>query len=198
MLKKWSKGLRFSLGIPVVINLVDYGIGENSDIGVVSNEFAAPTTVDMAYAGLTGLAAAGVVAGGVAFLGGILDIAAIASAPLWATALVAAGLGIAFGAIIDQVIDTDELKRNVANGFAALPGILENGGTIISIGAGRPGEAVEEAVQNIGEVIGNAVVDASDTVIEVAQTVAQTVSNAVQNAIDVITGFVDGLFGGND
>jgi hypothetical protein len=216
LLKKWAKGLRVSLGIPVVVNLVDYGIGEHSDVGVVSNEFAASTMVDMAYAGLTGIAAAGVVAGGAAFLGGVLGIAAIASAPLWATALVAAGLGIAFGAIVDHMIDTDELKRNVTDGLGTLPGILENAGTIISVGTQKVSEAVVETIDsvvNAGKEVGEAVIDtaqevgaavskvvsnAADSVLEVAQTVALTVSNTVQNATDTITEFVGGLFGGGD
>ncbi len=136
LLKKCNSGLGFSLVSSVGVNYYDYKYGEYSDIGVESNEFAASTAVDFAQAGLTGLAAAGAVAGGIA-LAGIAGITAVATAPLWAAALVAAGVGFGISLLVDHFVDKDKLKEDVTYGFETFPGIIDNVKTIVSMGAER-------------------------------------------------------------
>src|SRR3989304_1727824 len=62
-----NTALGISMGGPAVTNFVDYQWGEHRNVGVGSPEFAASTLVDAGKAGLTGVGAALIVAGGVLF-----------------------------------------------------------------------------------------------------------------------------------
>jgi hypothetical protein len=193
LLGRAAKGIAFSLGISIGVNIYDYGIGEHSDKGIISNEFAASTAVDFTQAGLTGLAAAGIASAIV-----IGAAAASITVPLLAALGLATVLGVAIGYVVDKVVDTDKLKQQVADGFGTFPGILKNAGTIVSVGAERVGEAVVDTVQEVGEVVSNIVSNANNAIAAVAQDVTNTVSGAVQNTAVAFTGFVGNILGGND
>jgi hypothetical protein len=158
--------------------MYDYGLGKHRDKGIRSNEFLASTAVDFAQAGLIGLAAAGAVAGGIA-LAGIVGFTAVATAPLWAAGTATALLGYTISRIVDRNVDMDGIKKKVASGFETFPGIIENGKTIVSVGAKR----VKESVQNK---ISNTVKSTKRVISEKSKEVKKTITN-----------FVGGLFGNN-
>jgi hypothetical protein len=179
---KAAKGIGISLATSVGKNVYDYGLGEHADIGIKSNEFAASTAVDFAQAGLTGVAAAGAAAGA------IVGLAAIGiTAPLWAGVVAATVIGIGISALFSALVDTDKLKQKVADGFATVPGIVENGKIIVSAGVEKLGTALENAGTDEPNVVTKVITDA-----------AQTVSDIVLDATNAVTGLVGSLFGGNE
>ena len=207
LLGRAAKGLAFSLGISIGVNIYDYGVGEHSDKGIISNEFAASTAVDFTQAGLTGLAAAGIAS--------VIVIGAVTAGltvPLVAALGLAIVVGAGIGYVVDKAVDTDKLKQQVADGFGTFPGILENAGTIISVGAQKVAEAVVKTINSIVDTckeVGGAVVDTAQEVGAAVRNVvsnaessvaqaAQDVANTVSNTANTITGFVGGIFGGND
>ncbi len=175
LIKKANSGLGFSLGLSVGVNLYDYGIGKHSDEGIKSSEFAASTAVDFAQAGLTGLAAAGLVAGGIA-AAGLFGVTVVATAPLWTAAVATAMVGVAINVGVEKIIDMGKVKQDVADGFKTFPGILENGKKIVSVGAKKTKKKIGNAVSHV----------------------SNTVSNAVQDAKNNVKGFFGGLFGGDE
>jgi len=179
---KAAKGIGISLATSVGKNVYDYGLGEHADIGIKSNEFAASTAVDFAQAGLTGVAAAGAAAG-LVMIGAAVGL----TAPLWAGVLLATGIGIGISAAVSAVVDTDKIKEKVADGFATVPGIIENGKIIVSAGAEKLGNALENA--GTGE---------PSVITKVIKDTAQTVSDIVLDAANAVSGLVGSLFGGND
>jgi hypothetical protein len=182
---KAASGLGMSLGVSVGVNLYDYGVGKNADQGIGSKEFFASTAVDFAQAGLTGLAAAGVVAGGIA-LAGIAGISLVASTPLWLAGLATAGIGYGISQLIDNKVDTNKIKEDVAKGFETFPGIVENGKTILTVGS----ERVKDAVAN-------KVSDTAASLRDAAQETIDTAAHAVRGAANKVKGFFGGLFGGD-
>jgi len=211
LLWKAARGLGTTLGISVGTNIIDYTIGEHSEKGVISNEFLASTTVDFAEAGLTGMAAAGLVGGSFAFAAGL---GAVFTGPLWIPVAITAVVGLGLGWVVDQIVDIDKLKQQVADGFSALGGIYENSKTIISVGTDRVVEAVsnfandvvdtsKEVIETVSDAVGNFADDVVDVGNEVAETVGgalqqagQTVSNTIDKAASAVSNFFGGLFGG--
>jgi hypothetical protein len=174
---RWKaiRGLGVSLGISVVSNLIDFTWGENKNKGVRSNEFAASTMVDFAQAGLIGVGSALAVGAVIAGVG--------LSAPLWFAALVTAGVGLAAGAIIDSLVDTDKLKEKVSNGLSAWGGVFQNSLTIAKVSAERVRnvkDAVFETIDNVGDSI---------------KTIGKNLSEAAQDVKDKIGGLLGGIFG---
>ncbi|HKZ53884.1 MAG TPA: hypothetical protein VJ123_00275 [Anaerolineales bacterium] len=134
-------GLRLGIGVPVVTNLVDYGFGEHRQQGILSHDFLASTSVDIVKGFGTGLAAAGIVAGGIA-LATAAGVTAVAAAPLWLAMSVAAGLGFVFGLAADHVVEKYQIKAKVADGLGAYAGIRSNAWTIVKTFGQKAGEAL--------------------------------------------------------
>jgi hypothetical protein len=131
----------FAVGVPVAVNLYDYGVGDHRDVGIGSPEFAASTLVDVGKSAAVGLAAAGIVAGGLvlaAAVGGAGVATAIATAPAWliigAVALVGLGVSAAIEAIhtSDGSDADDALKDEVAQGLEAWSDTIDDAGQLIN------------------------------------------------------------------
>jgi hypothetical protein len=121
-----------AVGIPVALNLYDYGVGGHSEVGIRSPEFAASTLVDVGKSAAIGLAAAGIVAGivlGVAALG--------VTAPAWGAIVAVAGVGLLLSAAIETVRTADgedaddALKQQVTEGIEAWGDIAEGVGNLV-------------------------------------------------------------------
>jgi hypothetical protein len=218
---KAARGLGVALGISVLTNTIDYTVGENSDKGLGA-EFAASTMVDFAVAGSIGLGSAGAVALGVAIVA-----AAGITAPFWAAAAGAAFLGAGVGFLVDHLVDTDEIKERVADGFQAWRGNWENIKTIAGVGLTR----AREGLENFGDRIKTTTTDAlqraeaeiqqtasdvkrgavkaveklADTAHQAAVTIqdsidhaAETVETGFEKAKDKVGDFLGNLLGGED
>lgn len=106
-------------------NVYDYGIGDQSDIGIWSNEFAASTMVDLLSSVTTGVISAGVVS--VALIGAsTVGFIAISSLPLWAPIAIAGAVGFFVGPIVNYCVETFDIKNKVTEGLSSLGGALEN------------------------------------------------------------------------
>ncbi len=132
-----------ALGVPLVAstvaNYLDWRRGRFRN----ANEFAASAMVDFAQAALTGLAAAGAV---------VVIVATLApTAPLWGAVLVAALVAAGLGAVAGHFVDTSGLKRRVAEGLGAWPGIFRNAGTIARVLGKRAVETGERTVRRLGD-----------------------------------------------
>jgi hypothetical protein len=189
---RWKavKGLGFTALISLATNYVDFEYGENRDIGVKSNEFLASTAVDFAQAGLIGVGAAVGVGAVITGLG--------LTAPLWAAALATAGAGLFIGWIIDQIIDTDKLKEQVANGFSAFGGIYENTKTIVNIGAQRIGQRITNGLSAYKGIYDNAktIVDVSaQRVSDTIDALGDNISTGVNEIKDKVGNFIGNIFG---
>jgi hypothetical protein len=121
-----------AVGVPVAINLYDYGVGGHSDVGIQSPEFAASTLVDVGKSAAVGLAAAGIVAGVV------LGVAALGvTAPAWGAIVAVAGVGLLLSAAIEAVKTADgkdaddALKQQVTEGIEAWGDIAEVVGDLV-------------------------------------------------------------------
>jgi hypothetical protein len=130
-----------AVGVPVAVNLYDYGVGDHSDIGIRSPEFAASTLVDVGKSATVGLASAGLVAGGIALavaVGGAGVAAAVATAPVWIVIGAVAVVGLAVSAAIESIQtpdgrDADDaLKQEVAEGIEAWGNTLSDAGQLIN------------------------------------------------------------------
>jgi hypothetical protein len=165
-------GMAIPLFTTLAANIYEFGWGSQRERGIRSNEFAASAMVDFGAAALTGLAAAGLVAGTIVVLTAA-GFAAAATAPLAAVLAVTAILGVGLGFALDYFVDTDRLKANVANGLSAWGGIATNAATIMDV-----------ARQRVGEAVGNAVLSVRDT----AAASAQTVSRGIQTAAQAVSG----------
>jgi hypothetical protein len=141
----WS-GAKSNLGLGITLagtlgaNVYDYGWGEHRDEGLMSREFVASTLVDFGIAGMTGLAAAGMAAGGIALLG--------ASVPVAAAIAATAVLGLGIGALVDTLVDVEGIKEDFADGVDAWDGIADNAGVILDV-AGK--NAREQRAREIQE-----------------------------------------------
>jgi hypothetical protein len=186
LLSKSASGLGLSLGLSVGVNMYDYGLGKHRDKGIRSNEFLASTAVDFAHAGLSGLAAAGVVAGAIA-VAGAAGVTFVATAPLWAAALATAGLGIFISNRVNKIWNMNKVKQDVAEGFKTFPGIIKNGKTIVSVGSLRAKEAIAKKARAIKTIV-------SDGTQEVIGTVLEGINSANSN----VENFIGNLFGGKD
>jgi hypothetical protein len=196
-------GLGANLGISAAVNAIDYGIGEHSDKGIGSKEFFASTLVDFGVAGLTGLAAAGIV--------GVVITAASITAPFAAAVAATALLGIGLGLVVNHVFDMDRLKgkvtdgfiawggnfeniktivrvgtERVADGFSAWGGIFENTKTIISVGADRATEAMRNAVDHVVDAGKQAVETVSGTVGDMADKVSYSVNKVTETTTNAL------------
>jgi hypothetical protein len=197
-----NSGLAIPMVTSVGINLYDYTLGENRDVGVASPEFAASTMVDCVVSAGTGLAAAGAVAGLIS-AAGVIGLTAIATAPLWAAIAATAFIGVGLGLLVDTFVDTDAIKDRVADGIRAWGGIVHNVGTIGRVVIDRAGQAISDFAQNAGEAIGNAAQTATSTLRSVGEGVSQVIhqgtqaiGNAVTNAANAVGSFLGNLFGG--
>jgi hypothetical protein len=125
-----------AVGVPVAVNLYDYGVGDHSDVGIRSPEFAASTLVDVGKSAAVGLAAAGAVALGVV-IAAALGVTAVATAPAWGIALAVAGAGLLIGGLVEAIHlpdgrEGDEaLKEEVTQGLEAWGDIFNDAGDLI-------------------------------------------------------------------
>jgi hypothetical protein len=126
----------FAVGIPLAVNLYDYGLGDHKDIGIDSNEFVSSTLVDVGKAAFVGLASAAAVAVGLTLLAGA-GVAAVATAPAWAIGLAVILVSVGIGAAIDSMKvndgqEADEyLKEEVTEGLGAWGGIIDGIGELV-------------------------------------------------------------------
>jgi hypothetical protein len=118
-----------AVGIPVALNVYDFGVGGHSEVGIRSPEFAASTLVDVGKSAAIGLAAAGAVA---------LIVSAFAiTAPAWGVGLVVAGAALLIGAGVELIRledgrnADDALKEEVSEGLAAWREIAEDAGDLL-------------------------------------------------------------------
>lgn len=146
--KIWS-GARSNLGLGITLagtvgaNIYDYQWGDHRDEGLMSKDFVASTLVDFGIAGLTGLAAAGMIAAGVALLG-----AATVSVPVTAAIAATVVLGFGIGAFVDSHADIDGIKEDFVDGLDAWEGVMDNAGVAIEV-AGE--NAREQRIRDIQE-----------------------------------------------
>ncbi len=159
-----ARGLGISMAGAILTNLLDFDVGSQRQFGVGSPEFYSSTLVDFGVAGLSGLAAAGAVAGGIA-IATALGIGVVATAPIWVTLVAAAGLGAGLVTVANSVTIGGQpalelLKARVVDGFYAWGGTLDN-------------------AQVIGDVV-------SDRIAQTAKQVTQTVNNAATKAVETV------------
>jgi hypothetical protein len=151
----------FALGTSLLGNLWDYTLGEHHEEGL-GREFLVSTGVDTLLAVATGVAAAGIVA--------VMGL----SLPVWGTVAAVSITGLAIGFALDQIGVSDWLKDRlnarleavgardtpirgtdrVGEGLETWPGIFENAGVILRVGAERVGQALGEAGRFLGGLFG--------------------------------------------
>jgi len=170
----------------VATNLWDFGVGDQRAKGIGSPEFWASTGVDFGLTAVTGLAAAGLVAGGIAIFTAA-GVTAIATAPLAAVLAVTAIVGVAISFGLDSIGAADWLKQRVVPGIGAWGGIAQNARTISSA---LPGYVNDTILQPAAEVV-------EEKVVQPIIQSAQAVSRAVTNAAQAVSDFVGNLFGGD-
>jgi len=170
----------------VATNLWDFGVGDQREKGIGSPEFWASTGVDFALTAVIGLAAAGLVAGGIA-ISTALGVGFVATAPLTGVLAVTVGVGLVISFVLDGIGAADWLKERVIPGIGAWGGIAQNARTIFSA---LPAYVNDTILQPAAEVVEERVVQ---PVIQRAQAVSQAVTNAAQAVSD----FVGDLFRGD-
>jgi hypothetical protein len=151
----------FALGTSLLGNLWDYTLGEHHEEGL-GREFLVSTGVDTLLAVATGVAAAVTVA--------MLSL----SLPVWGTVALVSILGLGIGLALEQIGVGDWLKDQLNAGLGAVgvrdtpipgtdragegveawPGIFENAGVILRVGAQRVGQALGEAGRFLGGLFG--------------------------------------------
>jgi len=121
-------GIGLTVGIPIALNVYDYTVGDNRDVGIRSPEFAASTVVDVGKSALVSIASVGLVVGGLALaaaVGGASVAAAVATAPAWAVIGAVALVGLGVSAMVESLQtpdgrDADDaLKEEVGQGLGA-------------------------------------------------------------------------------
>ncbi len=182
---RWKavRGLGFTALISLATNAIDFTLGENKDKGINSNEFLASSAIDFVQAGVIGVGSAILVCG--------IFTTFVISAPLWVPALIATGVGIGAGLLIDHFVDTDALKQKVADGFSAFGGIFQNSLTIAKVGAQRLGERVSERVSNVQDAVFETVQAVGDSI----KTVGNKLSDVAQDVKEKVGSFLGNLFG---
>jgi hypothetical protein len=184
-----NKALGISFGLAVVQNVVDYGWGEHREKGL-KEEFFASTLVDVATAGVAGLAAAGsvsLVMTGAAMAG----LTAVAGLPLVAVLIATAAVGYGLGIIADHLIEKYRVKEKVAEGFGAWGGIASNAGTIVRVGADRLGDAVVRGAATAQETVAGLAQSTVDIVQSGYDRVARTTSGWVEDGVNAANEFKD-------
>jgi len=168
----------------VAANAYDYTLGEHRGEGL-GRGFWVSTGVDFAVSVGTGLAAASLVAGGVALLG----LAGI-TAPLWAAVAGTAIVGAGVTYILDRTGAVDALKDRVSQGLDAWLGVWDNIGTIARVLPGYVGDTVlRPAAAAIQERVVQPIVQA-------AQAVSGAVRDAAVSVGEAVSGFFGRTFGG--
>jgi hypothetical protein len=133
-------GIGLTVGIPVALNVYDYTVGDHSDVGIESSEFAASTVVDVGKSALVSIASVGLVLGSLALataVGGASLAAAVATAPAWVVVGAVALVGLGVSAMIETIQTSDgrdaddALKEEVGQGFDAWGDMIERIGEMI-------------------------------------------------------------------
>jgi hypothetical protein len=92
----------FSAGTALLGNLIDYGLGEHRETGVLSAEFAVSTLVDFGLALATGIASAALVALGATLVGATL--------PIWGAVALTGLVGLGIGLLLEAVNAGDAIQ----------------------------------------------------------------------------------------
>ncbi|MEW6569447.1 MAG: hypothetical protein AB1449_15030 [Chloroflexota bacterium] len=169
----------------VLGNLYDYTLGEHRGERLGSDFFASTAVDFLANVG-TGLAAAGVVAGGVALVGALG-----VTAPLVAVVAATAIAGAVISSLLDRSGILEQAKESVSQGFDAWGGIFHNVRTITSV---LPAYVNEAVARPVAVAVRERVVQ---PVVQAAQQVSGAVRGAAQSVGQAVSGFFGRLFGGN-
>jgi hypothetical protein len=105
-----SRGsILFAAGAALLGNLIDYGLGEHRETGVLSAEFAVSTVVDFGLSIATGLGSAALVAGTAALMGATL--------PLWGAVALTGIASLGIGLLLDSAGVADVAQEGILSTF---------------------------------------------------------------------------------